>query len=510
MIDPDVPDGLLEAFTAYESALMANDLVALDELFLASPDTVRGDAGGILVGHDAISAFRAGRGGAPKRTLGPVVVHPISDDAALVIAVTLPASGGRGQQTQLWRRTGALSFGGWRVEAAHVSLPQPAIASTVWRVVGAPLVPATAPGPLAGDTVAVKDLFAVQGFPVGGGVPAYLAEQRPQTQSATALEALLAHGATVAGIAHTDEFAYSIAGKNPHYGTPPNGAVQGAIPGGSSSGPASAVALGQASIGLGTDTGGSIRVPASYQGLWGLRTTHGLVPVDGLLPLAPSFDTVGWLTRDADTLRRAASATVSDQRPVTGEFAIAPALLDWLEPDVRAAFERFLESMPPIAEVDLGDVDHAFETFRVVQGAEAWREHGSWIDAHPGALGGAVGGRFAWASSITEEQEQDARAEFAAARFAINDALGSRTLLLPSASSAAPSTTADESAIERTRGGTLRLTCIAGLSGRPALSVPALSVPHPGSLFEAPVGLCLVGPRRTDLALIALGESLMP
>lgn len=493
----------MDAFLAYERALMANDLAALDELFLDDPGTLRGDASGILIGHDAISAFRAGRGGAPARTLGPIEVRPIGDDAALIVAVTLPASGGRGQQTQLWVR----NDNGWKVAAAHVALPAPAIAASVWRVAGAPLVPATASGTLDGETVAVKDLFAVAGFATGGGVPVYLDEQRAQAHSATAVDELLARGASVTGIAHTDEFAYSIAGRNPHYGTPPNGAVQGAIPGGSSSGPASAVALGQVSIGLGTDTGGSLRVPASYQGLWGLRTTHGLVSVDGLLPLAPSFDTVGWLTRDAGTLRRAASASLSDQLPVSGEFVIAPGLHEVLEPDVRDAFETFVGELPLAGEVEF-DIEHLFETFRTVQAAEAWREHGSWIDAHSGALGGAVAARFAYAASVTEQQADDARAEFAAARFAINDLLGGRTLLLPSASSVAPSTTADEAEIERTRAGTLRLTCIAGLSGRPGLSAPLLSVPRAGSLLPAPVGVCLVGPWRTDLALIELAESL--
>ena len=130
----------------------------------------------------------------------------------------------------------------------------------------------------------MKDLFEVAGFAVGAGVPAYLAESRPAATSASAVEALVAAGADVIGIAQTDEFAYSVAGRNSHYGTLPNVAAPGSIPGGSSSGPASAVALGQVSIGLGTDTAGSIRVPASYQGLWGLRTSHGAIDTAGLLP----------------------------------------------------------------------------------------------------------------------------------------------------------------------------------------------------------------------------------
>jgi len=508
----DVPAALLDAFWQYEAALMANDLEALDRLFAPGPDTLRGDAGGILIGHDAISAFRKGRGGAPKREIVDVIVREIDADAAIVIAVTAPVSGGRGQQTQLWRRRD----GEWKVEVAHVSLPAPAVNPTVWRVVGTPLVAGVDAPELAHETVAVKDLFDVAGFAVGGGVPRYLAEAVPATRTAPAVAALLARGASVTGIAQTDEFAYSIAGKNPHYGTPPNGAVVGAIPGGSSSGPASAVALGQASIGLGTDTGGSLRVPASYQGLWGLRTTHGAVSVDGLLPLAPSFDTVGWLTREAWLMRAVATTSLDlgqQVLPPTNRFAVSSALTAQAQPDVRSVFDAGISRLgdaglvDDLVDVDLGDIDALFETFRTVQGAEAWATHGAWIDAHPGALGSDIAARFAWASGISSEAEARARVALAAARIAIEKALDGRTLLLPSASSIAPSSTADAAAIEQTRAGTLRLTCIAGITGRPALSVPVLTVPT-SSGGGAPVGLCVVGPRFGDIGTVVTGAKL--
>ena len=506
------PDGLLDAFWAYETALMANDLEALDRLFAPGPDTLRGDAGGILLGHDAISAFRKGRGGAPRREIVDVIVREIDADAAMVIAVTAPVTGGRGQQTQLWRRRD----GAWAVEVAHVSLPTPAVNATVWRLVGTPLVAGTDSTELAHETVAVKDLFDIGGFAVGGGVPQYLAEATPATRTAPAVAELLARGARVTGIAQTDEFAYSIAGKNPHYGTPPNGAVVGAIPGGSSSGPASAVALGQASIGLGTDTGGSLRVPASYQGLWGLRTTHGAVSVDGLLPLAPSFDTVGWITREAWLMRAVATTSLDlgqQVLPPENRFAVSSALTAQATPGVRSAFDTAVSRLGDAGLVDdlvdldldapgLGDIDELFEVFRTVQGAEAWATHGDWIEAHPGALGADIAARFAWASTISSEAEAHARVALAAARLSIEKALDGRTLLLPSASSTAPSTTADAAAIEQTRAGTLRLTCIAGITGRPGLSVPALSVDG------APVGLCVVGPRFGDIGTIVTGAKL--
>jgi amidase len=135
-----------------------------------------------------------------------------------------------------------------------------------------------------------------------------------------------------------------------------------------------------------------------------------------------------------------------------------------------------------------------------VQAAEAWRVHGDWITAHPGALGAEIGARFAWASTITPEAEATARVGVASARLGIEAALDGRTLLLPAASSGAPPTTDDAAAIERTRAGTLRLTCIAGLTGRPGLSVPALTV------GGTPVGLCVVAPRFGDLGTILTGE----
>ena len=260
-----------------------------------------------------------------------------------------------GLQTQVWERID----GRWLITAAHVTPRAQALDRSVWRTVGDPLWQGAWEGALAGLTVAVKDLFAIKGYRIGAGNPAFLADARPETTTAAAVTDLLRGGASLRGIARTDEFAYSIAGDNVHYGTPPNGALPGALPGGSSSGPASAVATGQAEIGLATDTAGSVRVPASYQGLWGLRTTHGLVPRQGLLPLAQSFDTIGWLTRDGATLQRVVDWCLSydgseSTENVYGEsdddlpwrFVVPAEVLEAVEPETRAAFDAFLERWP--------------------------------------------------------------------------------------------------------------------------------------------------------------------
>ncbi|MCM6762991.1 DUF3225 domain-containing protein [Rathayibacter sp. ZW T2_19] len=504
-LEGELPDGLVDAVLAYEAALAADDVPALADAFADAPTTLRADASGLLVGHEAITGFRGRRGGTPRRALEQLHVRAVDASTALVVSVNRPAGGGRGTVTQLWSR----SEGVWRVRAAQVQAPAPALDARVWRVVGAPLVPPTAPGALDGLDVAVKDLFAVQGQRIGAGVPARLAESRPSTTTAPAVSMLLEAGAAVRGIAQTDEFAYSIAGRNSGYGTPPNPAVPGAIPGGSSSGPATAVSLGQAAVGLATDTAGSIRVPASYQGLWGLRTTHGAVPVDGLLPLAPSFDTVGWLTRDAATLLRTARVGLrgSRQRPLGGGVAIAPALLASADPAVRSAFTDVVEALVASGVlrapegVELPPVDGMFEAFRTVQAAEAWAADGEWVAAHPGALAPDVQSRFDAASLLAPETVAAARLRLAGFREALDAALDGRVLLLPSASSPAPALDATAERIDAVRSATLSMTCVAGIGGYPALSVPLLSVDG------APVGLCLVGGRGTDLALIELAAA---
>ncbi|MFC8731809.1 AtzH-like domain-containing protein [Luteimicrobium sp. NPDC057192] len=502
--DP-APEGLPEAFRAYETALGSDDLAALDRLFAPGPGTLRGDAAGLLVGHERISAYRATRGGAPARTISRVHVQRATDDAALVVAVTRNDGGGVGQQTQLWRRGAA----GWKVAAAHVShTPPAAIDGSVWRVAGTPLVAGAPDGPLRGRTVAVKDLFAVAGYAVGAGVPAFLAERSPEPAHAPAVRALLDAGADVVGIARTDELAYSVAGRNPHYGTPVNPAVPGGLPGGSSSGPATAVALGQADVGLGTDTAGSIRVPASYQGLWGLRTTHDAVSRAGLVPLAPRYDTVGWLARDAATLLDVACVGLAgaQQRAGAGRLAVVDLWSAGLDRSVAEEFRRTVAALTaagfdvdPVA-VDVGDLGELYEAFRVTQAYEAWRQHGPWVTAHPGALGPEVAARFRAASQVTAAEAAAADRAVAEARERIEEHADGRVLLLPSASSPAPDATAPEGVVEASRTATLRLTCLAGITGRPSVSAPLMGVDG------APVGLGFVGMRDGDLATLALAQ----
>ena len=439
IIDPvtqaPVPPGLVDAFWEYEHALAADDVATLDRLLAPGPTTIRGDADGLVVGHDQITAFRATRGEGPRRIV-QTHVQTVDDDHAVVVAVTEPEAGGRGQQTQLWVRTSD----GWRITAAHVSTAAPALDTRVWRVVGDPLVPPTASGPLDGESVAVKDVYAVRGQRIGAGNPAWLAQAREEPVAARAVELLLEAGASVRGIARTDEFAWSLAGTNPHHGTPPNPRAPRRVPGGSSSGSASAVSLGHASIGLGTDTGGSIRVPAAYQGLFGIRTTHGLASSYAVLPLARSFDTVGWLTRDAGLLQRVGEVLLpaTDRRPV-GELVSVPGLLGLAEPDVRETVDRFAAEHGAMRESwDLTRLPSWLEAFQTVQAWEAWKERGAWLAPRLGELGADVRARFEAAALVDDDRADAARRVVADARATIRDLVGDRVVVLPSASSVAP------------------------------------------------------------------------
>ncbi|TDS87366.1 Asp-tRNA(Asn)/Glu-tRNA(Gln) amidotransferase A subunit family amidase [Nesterenkonia aurantiaca] len=404
------------------------------------------------------------------------------------------------------------------------------IDATVWRVggdAGAPLVPATGTGSLDGHTLAVKDLYAVAGHRIGAGNPSWLADAPVQDTTATAITQLLEAGAAIAGIAQTDELALSLAGTNQHYGTPPNPAAPQRISGGSNSGSASAAALGQASIGLGSDTGGSIRVPASYQGLWGIRSTHDAIALDGVQPLAQSFDTIGWMTRDADTL--AAVAQVLLRHPATSPgdpvlnsepaLKIIPTLFDQVQPEVTEAVRAALtaqsgsgadgsaERSPqspgsPIEEIEgVTPEMHAawFEAFRIIQFREAWANHGEWIAHHWETMASDVGARFRMASELTADQEMQARALAAGARRIIRRWVGDEILAVPSAAGPAPlraDAALGGTVIEEHRRSTMLLTCLAGLAGLPAVNVPLRTRDH------LPTGVCLIGPAGSDIALI--------
>lgn len=350
------------------------------------------------------------------------------------------------------------------------------------------------------------DLFAVAGLRLGAGNPTRLAEAHPEPESAAIVSQLLAAGAVPVGITHLDEFAYSLTGVNEHYGTPPNPLAPDRIGGGSSSGAASSVSTGVCEIGLGADTAGSIRVPAAFQGLHGLRTTHGSVSAAGVLPLAPSLDTIGWMTRDALTLARVTEAVFAGgpTRPLD-HIAVSAGLIAAADREVGDAIWGFVDGRMlglPRRDIDHDlPLDHWRRAMATVLGYEAWQHHGEWITSHPGSLGAEIAGRFMSAQRITPEEYAAAVAEMASARTAIRALVGDDVLVVPSASSVPPRRDTP-GAYAAARIATHNLTCLASLAGLPAVSLPLRTA------AGLPVGVSLIGPPHSDRALVALATVL--
>ena len=362
-------------------------------------------------------------------------------------------------------------------------------------------------GSLAGVDVAVKDIIDVAGIPTGVGNPDFLAAAGPAARHADVVTRLLHAGARVVGKAHTDEFAYSLSGTNAHYGTPRNPAAPGRVPGGSSSGSAAAVAAGVVALAIGSDTAGSIRVPASYCGVYGLRPSHGRVPMTGIWPLAPSFDTCGPLAADGELLQRAGLAMLG-ARPSSEHprlLVLADDLLAEADPEVAGAVADGARRLASAlggrltgADVGRERLDDWLEAFRGRQMVEAWRSDGAWLTAHRPSLGPGVAARFDAARLTPEAAAEPASAAGIEVRAALEAALApGAVLVLPSAATVAPPPTLADEAKEDVRSRTLRLTCLAGLAGAPAVSLPL------GTAGGLPVGVCLVARVGEDERLLA-------
>ena len=363
-------------------------------------------------------------------------------------------------------------------------------------------------GPLKGIRFAAKDIYDIAGHVTGCGNPDWLASHGPATATAPTVAKLLAAGAELVGKTITDELAYSLNGQNFHYGTPINVNATGRIPCGSSSGSASAVAGKAVDTALGSDTGGSIRVPAAVCGIYGIRPTHGRVSLEGVMPLAGSFDTAGWFARDAALMERVGAVLLGEDtarpRPgvarISDAFALAdPTVQAALQPMVQRA-EALLGAKPAI---EIGNLADWMITFRKLQAREIWQTHGHWIEKQRPKFGPEVAARFEWARGVAAQpagDEADRRRTFTARLVAILGSVG--ILLVPSAPDIAPLRGLEGAQSQSFRDRTLTLNCIAGLARLPQVNIPGARV------NGCPVGLSLIGPPGSDRALLTLAAQL--
>ncbi|CAN7600614.1 amidase [Mesorhizobium sp. LjNodule214] len=369
-------------------------------------------------------------------------------------------------------------------------------------------------GPLAGLRLAVKDIYDVAGYRTGCGNPRKFAEAHAASQTAEAVQVMLDAGARFVGKTQTDELAFSLMGQNAHFPFPVNPAAPDRVTGGSSSGSAAAVAGGLADIAVGSDTGGSIRAPASFCGLIGLRTTHGRVSLQGAMKLAPSLDTFGWFADDIETYEAVGKLLLG--RDPHQHALNRPLSIGWLDAFVAGPAEaaEYAEMKARAAAVfgEPAPVEHGFASlpdelywcFRRLQAYEAWQVHGDWIAAGEPHLGPGVDERFGFGRAVdtrTAEAEATRRLIF---RTELAKSLGNHGfLVLPTVPGPAPLVNGTAEQLQAYRERALHLLCLSGLSGFPQITLPL------GSVDGAPFGLSLLGPSGSDIALIRLGRKLL-
>lgn len=366
-------------------------------------------------------------------------------------------------------------------------------------------------GPLRGLTFAAKDLFDVAGHPTGGGNHDWARSNPVPTRHAWAVQTLLDAGATLVGKTITDEVSLGILGENAFDGTPMNSKAPDRVPGGSSSGSAAAVAAGLCDTALGTDTGGSVRVPASFCGLFGIRPTHGRLDLSGMLPQAPSSDTTGWFARDAETFGRVSSVLLREPIPMAlpSRLILAVDAFGFADPDVADALRPMVERLTAL----IGNVREEMlapqglsvwsRAQRTLQPVEAWQTFRPWVERDNPRMAFNVARGLIAGSSIDEAESEWAELMRQEARARVAYLLPAGTILcLPTAPFPAPKKGLPLPVIGPLRA---RISCLCshgGLTGVPQVSLPGTEVDG------LPIGLSIVGGRGSDATLVAVARAM--
>jgi amidase len=369
-------------------------------------------------------------------------------------------------------------------------------------------------GPLAGLTFMVKDLFAIKGHRVSNGNPDFYAHATPARETTPAITRLLDAGASCTGVTVCDEFFYSVLGTNVHYGQPINSRARRYVTGGSSCGSAAAVAAEMCDFALGSDTGGSIRVPASFSGLYGLRPTHGRIDMTGATAMAPSYDTVGFLARDAGLFRKVGHVLLEGAKvdaPIE-RLVLAHDIVVHSEASADQALWDTLDKLagvipkPEHMEIAGEDIVDWRKAFAVIQGFEIQSTLLPFVQSHNVDLGPGIKERFEIASRITFAEVEAARAVRAEVVKRLAAIVRPGTLImLPTTPTLPPERDIpDGASFAEFRSMTLQSTCLAGHAELPQISLPA------GEAAGCPVGLSFIGWRGGDEALLDLAVRLSP
>ncbi|KAM3752720.1 hypothetical protein ACB098_03G040800 [Castanea mollissima] len=392
--------------------------------------------------------------------------------------------------------------------------------------------------PLHGLTFAFKDIFDVDGYVTGFGNPDWARTHPAATSTAPAILAVLRGGATCVGKTVTAELAYSINGENKHYGTPTNPCVPDRVPGGSSSGSAVAVGAKLVDFALGTDTGGSVRVPASYCGILGFRPSHDAISTAGVIPLVQSFDTVGWFARDPVILNRVGRVLLqlpdvdlvkpsriiiaedcfqlSDipkdrvTRPLVksvqklfGSHLVSRAILEDYVKDKVPSLKQFLNKGNADQESHIPSLEALSSAMRLIIGYEFKNNHGEWINTVKPDLGPGISERVWEALMTTDENLDICHSVKNEARAALIDLLGDfGVLAIPTVLGPPSKLQTDPTISENFCDRTFSLLLIASASGFCQVSIPL------GLYDNLPVSISLLATHGSDGFLLNLVETL--
>ena len=364
---------------------------------------------------------------------------------------------------------------------------------------------------LSGLTFMAKDLFDVAGYPTGGGNPDWPGNLAPAERHAWAVQTLLDGGADLVGKTITDEVSLGILGENVFHGTPVNSAAPDRVPGGSSAGSAAAVAAGMCDIALGTDTGGSVRVPASFCGLYGIRPTHGRLDLRGMMAQAPSSDTTGWFARDGATFAKASAVLLEEAIPreLPEHLIVAVDAFGFAGRKIRTALRPMIERLSEL----VGTVDEEVmappglstwaKAQRTLQPFEGWLTFKDWLDETNPAMAYSVARGLAGAGAIPQGERDWAQMMRQEARARLDYLLAPNTILcLPTTPFPAPLKGLPISQTDALR---MEISCLCshgGLTGVPQVSIPG------ATLDGLPIGLSIVGRWGTDAQLVALAKAM--
>lgn len=366
-------------------------------------------------------------------------------------------------------------------------------------------------GPLQGLVFAAKDVFKIKGSTYGNGHPTWLVTNEPDDFTSSAIVKLLDAGADLVGKTVCDELCYSISGENWHYGSPIHPFDARRFVGGSSSGTGAATAGGLVDFAIGSDCLGSVRVPASYTGLYGIRPTYQRVSNDGEAPYCESMDVLGYVAKEPDVFLKVSEILLGED-PIKTTFKrlwiakdcfniVDTDYQNTLNPVVNWLKENFQQTEDVIVAPE--GLEEWVNVFRYVQGYEVWESYGGWVNKYKPQISRGVSDRLKWASTISKRQYEEAKAKRQMIIEYFDKRLDDDTILcLPTVSSIAPLRTATFEEINKVRSESSQLLCISPLTGTPQVTLPL------GEFEGLPYGLTFISKSGTDLALVKLALEL--